>query len=252
MALACISRAQKCITKENQETGAYTYFICTDSNIREFDDIQNYCKKRFNEESHIVTFPNQAEYEFLLRELNNTVGEDFQFYIGVYQELNTADKYRPETGRFYWINDAESPITNNSNTYWKPISDWIVSFDQLGIERRQTNHFLLNADGYVFPAVQLRQSQLRDVWETPGIVCIKEGTSDMVSPKGTTSAIAQASIDLWIIIIIVAGGVLLLVVIGLGIGCLVSKKRSSGDFQKVPSKDPHEPNHNHIQQPQQV
>lgn len=237
--VCCVqSESEICYQLENTETKAYTYYICTGTSTRDFDASQEFCKRidTFNGQgAHLVTFPNEQEFSFLISKLSAEEEDNFRFYPGIYQK-STADRYNPETGSFYWVTDDDTQIDINSESYWRPFSRWIESFDSMPLQEQQTGNFLMDKDGQIYPVVQLGGSLSADI-DDPSIICMSKGIAPkhVASTSDKTHRDNETIIELWMIIVIVAGGVFLLILMGVCIGCCINKRR--GKFLKVPTEE---------------
>lgn len=233
-------QSEICYKLENTDTEAFTYHVCSGTTIREFSDAKEYCSRiegPNGNQAHLVIFPDEEEFSFLISKLNATEGDNFRFYPGIYQQPKANNRYNPETGQFYWVTDNESQILSDSQSFWQPFYHWIENFDQLPkLETKQVGNFLMDKEGNIYPVVQLGGTLPSEV-DDPSIVCMSEGITklEIGSTKSTTQGQPEDIFELWMIIVIVAGSVFLLILAGVCIGCCISKRRAN--FHKVPTEE---------------
>lgn len=227
--LVVSAHGEECDVAVNENT----YYICQKTGgIRDFLPADEFCQAKGG---HLLTFPSEKEHNFVISHLNKTLGSNLKFYVGIYQAHNNDNPYNPETGDFYWINQNTTKITADSPTYWAPFDKYILDFENLPLTKRQYSNFLMDKEGYIYPAIRVKGSKLPLEYESPVIVCLKAGrVVNADTQKSTPQNVFDGTLELWAIITITAAGVLALILIGIGIGCFVSKK---GKFQKVPQQE---------------
>ena len=235
---------QSCQVFPNYNTGAYTYTVCNETQVKDLDTSRAFCKEKG---SDVVTFPNYEEYHFIISQINETYNkETFRYTLGIIQKSD-GDKYNPETGEFYWITDETTVITNESQTYWEPIKNLILHFDSQPLSARQVGTWMLNLDGTPLPGVGLTGGiSLTDHYGD--VICVKEGVPT-IPPSISTP---QANVDngeegfqYWIVITVAAVVIVLGVLLAAIIFCVYrraqSKKENSQKFIKVPQNDTQPP-----------
>lgn len=151
--------------------------------------------------SHLVTFKTKDEFDFVLEFLSSTTlisSNDFRFIPGFYHHKRGS----PEnliSQKFYWLDDINTRVTENSSTYWQPFNSHITQFASLNESEQQLVYFVMNTQGEVFPGGTFLVEQTQTA--ISGYVCKKEKGAlyetvaiYIPSPPGTTTDSDQQQI----------------------------------------------------------
>ena len=243
--------SKDCYNLPNTATEEFTYHICTETALRDFNQTRDFCQQYRTDtgsNAHLVVFQNEEEFNFLISQLNATNDETFRFYPGIYQKVNSQSRYNPETGEFHWVTDPVNQITEQSDTYWQPFANWITGFDALDKDRKQTENFLMDREGRAYPVVSIG-GILGDDQPDPAVICRSKGVLKLKPNVGPNHETTESPIDIepWIYVVIAAGAIFILILAGICIGCCISKRRVK-NFQKVPTQEKNSPNQQQQQQ----
>ena len=142
---------QDCREFPNYNTGLYTYTVCLGApQVTDLDTTQTFCQQEFN--SEVIEFRSEQEYNFIMSELGNgTISEGFSFITGFLQRKSDKNRFKPQTGEFYWLSEPDVIITSNSTTYWEPFRRLVEEFSGLALNTQYSKSFVVDLKGAWFP-----------------------------------------------------------------------------------------------------
>ncbi|KAF6026481.1 hypothetical protein EB796_015222 [Bugula neritina] len=88
---------------------------------------------------------------------------------GLFQ-TSKDNRFNPETGDYYWINEPHTKITNESSSYWQPFDFVITKFNEQSLYIRQRSTFVLRGSGSWLPGGNVGDRP-ESVTPFSGIVC---------------------------------------------------------------------------------
>ncbi|KAF6026478.1 hypothetical protein EB796_015219 [Bugula neritina] len=92
------------------------------------------------------------------------------------------------TGEYYWIDELNTTVTNESSTYWQPFSFVITNYSQQMQSVKLNANFVLNGRGEWFPGESVTGGRSQTTMD--GVICKRRGVygDDIV---GTTPELEE-------------------------------------------------------------